>query len=196
MVSFTSTLLAVTTVVGALAFPTQVGPRSENEMEARSTPNQQGQSGGYFYQFWSEGGGDVTYTNGAGGEYSVTWQNVDDFTAGKGWQQVTGRAITFSGTFNPGTNGYLAVYTWSGIGETYILENLGLITLAAAYCSIRRQKRTSGTVTTSNHYNWYNAHGLPFNPSTNATYQIVSTEGFGSSGSATITVEKKDEFNS
>lgn len=51
MVSFTSTLLAVTTVVGALAFPTQVGPRSENEIEARSTPNQQGQSGGYFYQF-------------------------------------------------------------------------------------------------------------------------------------------------
>lgn len=125
------------------------------------------------------------------------------------------RAITFSGTFNPGSNGYLAVYTWSGIGETYILENFGSYNPGSGgthigslssdggtydvyrvyrsasyvqYWSIRREKRTSGTVTTSNHYNWYNAHGLPFNPSTNATYQIVSTEGFGSSGSATITV--------
>lgn len=51
MVSFTSTLLAVAAVVGALASPTQLRARSENELEARSTPNQQGESGGYFYQF-------------------------------------------------------------------------------------------------------------------------------------------------
>jgi len=220
MVCLTSTFLAATAVAGALAAlaemgPHGPGPRPKHEIASRSTPNQQGTNNGYFYQFWSQGGGDVTYTNGAGGQYSVNWQNVDDFTAGKGWQQATGRTITFSGSFNPGSNGYLAVYTWSGSGETYILENFGPYNPGSGgtligtlnsdggtydiyrvyrsstyvqYWSIRRQKRSSGTVTTSNHYNWYNAHGLLFNPSTNATYQIVSTEGFGSTGSASITV--------
>lgn len=113
------------------------------------------------------------------------------------------------------------MYTWSGSGETYILENFGLYnpgsggthigTLSSdgstydvyrvyrsatyvQYWSIRQQKRSSGTVTTANHYNWYNAHGLPFNPATNATYQIVSTEGFGSTGSASITVGSKEHI--
>jgi hypothetical protein len=44
MVSFTSTFLVATmAVVSALAGPTP--------LESRSTPNQQGNSGGYFYQF-------------------------------------------------------------------------------------------------------------------------------------------------
>jgi endo-1,4-beta-xylanase len=111
------------------------------------------------------------------------------------------------------------VYTWSGIGETYILENFGPynpcsqgthigtlnsdggtydvchVSRSATYqqfWSVRQSKRSSGTVTTANHYNYYNAHGLSFNPATNATYQIVSTEGFGSQGSASITVGSTD----
>jgi endo-1,4-beta-xylanase len=111
------------------------------------------------------------------------------------------------------------VYTWSGEGETYILENFGQYNPGSAgtligtltsdggtydvyrvyrsstyvqYWSIRQSKRSSGTVTTANHYNWYNAHGLIFNPASNATYQIVSTEGFGSTGSSSITVGSTD----
>lgn len=52
--------------------------------------------------------------------------------------------------------------------------------------SIRQSKRSSGTVTTANHYNEWNKLGMTYDPS--GGYQIVSTEGFGSSGSATITV--------
>jgi len=34
---------------------------------------------------WTDGGGAVTYTKGNAGEYSVSWQNCDNFVAGKGW---------------------------------------------------------------------------------------------------------------
>jgi endo-1,4-beta-xylanase len=56
--------------------------------------------------------------------------------------------------------------------------------------SVRQNKRSSGTVTTANHYNYYQAHGMTHNPLSAAAYQIVSTEGFGSSGSASITVSE------
>lgn len=215
MVSFTALLVAAAAVVGASALPAEA--RSPGELVERSTPNGQGTDHGYFWQFWSDGKGSVTYTNGAAGEYSVKWSNVGDFTAGKGWKTATGRTINFSGTFNPGSNGYLAVYTWSTRGETYILENFGPYNPGSGgqrvgtldsdggtydiyvvhrsstyvqYWSIRRSKRTSGTVTTKNHYDKYTALGLHFDPATNATYQIVSTEGFGSTGSSDITVSE------
>ena len=56
--------------------------------------------------------------------------------------------------------------------------------------SVRKNKRSSGTVTTANHYNYYASHGMTHNPLSAAAYQIVSTEGYGSSGSATITVSE------
>jgi hypothetical protein len=37
------------------------------------------------------GGGQVTYTNKAAGQYTVNWSNCKDFTAGKGWRNATGR---------------------------------------------------------------------------------------------------------
>jgi endo-1,4-beta-xylanase len=53
------------------------------------------------------------------------------------------------------------------------------------YWSIRRSKRFSGSVTTANHFNaWKNA-GLNLG---SHDYQIVATEGYYSSGSATVTV--------
>ena len=39
-----------------------------------------------------------------------------------------------------------------------------------------------------NHYDKYNELGLKFDPAKNATYQIVSTEGYQSTGSSDITV--------
>ncbi|KAK1056994.1 hypothetical protein LTR33_013753, partial [Friedmanniomyces endolithicus] len=56
------------------------------------------------------------------------------------------------------------------------------------YWSIRQEKRTSGVVTTGNHYNWYIAHGLTHNPNSAAAYQILSTEGYESTGSSNMTV--------
>ena len=64
--------------------------------------------------------GNTVYTNGAAGQYSVTWSNVGDFTSGKGWSQATNRVINFSGSVQASGNFYLAVYTWSQQGENYV----------------------------------------------------------------------------
>jgi len=81
MVSFSSLLLGLSAVAGALALPGDLNKRQT------ITTSQTGTNNGYYYSFWTNGAGSVSYTNGPGGQYSVTWanQNGGDFTCGKGW---------------------------------------------------------------------------------------------------------------
>ncbi|EAW12456.1 glycoside hydrolase family 11 protein [Aspergillus clavatus NRRL 1] len=134
----------------------------------------------------------------------------------------TNSDITFSGTFNPNGNAYLAVYGWttSPMIEYSILENYGsynpgsgmthkgTVTTGRAtyhiythqqvsqpsiagkatfnqYWSIRRSKWSSGTVTTANHFNAWAKLDMKLGAH---DYQIVSREGYESSGSSTIKV--------
>jgi hypothetical protein len=93
------------------------------------TNNTQGTNNGFFYSFWNDGSsGSASMTLGAAGNYSTTWSSIGNFTAGKGW--ATGspnRVICFSGSFNGGTNGYLAIYGWTknSLIEYYVVENHG-----------------------------------------------------------------------
>ncbi|CAG8891143.1 unnamed protein product [Penicillium egyptiacum] len=216
MVSFSTLFMAACAAVAAFALP--------NDLEKRAiTTTQQGTSGGYFYSFWTNGGGSVSYNNGAAGQYSVEWTNCDSFTSGKGWATGSARNINFSGSFNPSGNAYLAIYGWttSPLVEYYIMENYGEYNPGSSmtfkgtvttdgsvydiythkqvnqpsiesdsstfdqYWSIRRNKRSSGTVTTANHFNAWAKLGMRLG---SHNYQIVSTEGYQSSGSTSITV--------
>lgn len=56
------------------------------------------------------------------------------------------------------------------------------------FWSVRRNKRSSGTVNTATHFNAWSAAGLKLG--TQHNYQIVATEGYFSSGSASITVSE------
>jgi endo-1,4-beta-xylanase len=79
MVSFTSILIAASAVAGVLAVPSSA-------LDKRLTTSSTGTNNGYYYSFWTHGSGDVTYTNGAAGKYSVVWSgNTGNFVAGKGW---------------------------------------------------------------------------------------------------------------
>ncbi|KAF7917800.1 hypothetical protein BELL_1064g00010 [Botrytis elliptica] len=124
MVSYKALLITLAAVTGVLAYPAN----SSTELVDRSgTPSSTGTSGGYYYSFWTDGGADVTYTNGAGGEYKIQWSGNGNLVGGKGWNPGSARAVTYSGTYSPNGNSYLSLYGWttSPLIEYYVVENFG-----------------------------------------------------------------------
>ncbi|EEY23770.1 endo-1,4-beta-xylanase A [Verticillium alfalfae VaMs.102] len=104
MVCFSSLFVAASAIAGVFASPVD----HEQLAKRQSTPSSQGTHDGYFYSWWTDGGAAATYTNLAGGEYSVSWSNGGNLVGGKGW--------------NPGGprgNSYLAVYGWTRNPRTY-----------------------------------------------------------------------------
>ncbi|KAK4098462.1 glycoside hydrolase family 11 protein [Parathielavia hyrcaniae] len=131
MVSFKALFLIA---AGALALPSTTNSIHDDGVNMREllktragTPSSSGQHDGYYYSFWTDGGGTVNYQNGDGGNFAVNWQNCSNFYGGKGWNPVTSRTIHFNGTFTTSGNGYLSVYGWttSPHAEYYIIESHG-----------------------------------------------------------------------
>ncbi len=93
------------------------------------TQNKTGIHNGFYYSFWNDNSsGEVSMTLKSRGRYKTRWTNIGNFTAGKGW--LTGkedRVICYSGKFNGGSNGFLAVYGWTkdSLIEYYVVENYG-----------------------------------------------------------------------
>ena len=80
MVSFKLATLLACSAVGVLGLPKSLVPRQSITSSTTGTNN------GYYYSVYIEENTGATYTNGAAGEYSLTWStSAVDVVAGKGW---------------------------------------------------------------------------------------------------------------
>lgn len=93
MVSFTRIALFAVAIIGGVALPTNTTQSEDFSILSRSgTPSSTGFSNGYYFSWWTDGAAQATYTNGGGGQYSLSWSgNNGNIVGGKGW--------------NPGSNG-------------------------------------------------------------------------------------------
>jgi len=99
MVSFTTLFAAAAAFASALAAPTDLAKRAPGALVERAgTPSSTGYHNGYYYSWWTDGGSDVTYTNGAGGSYSVNWKSGGNFVGGKGWMPG---AVRYASSLTP-----------------------------------------------------------------------------------------------
>jgi len=120
---FTKAILAASVAAsGAVALPSLFERQ-------QGTPNEEGTHDGYFFSWWSDGASPATYTNGAGGSYSVDWQSGGNLVGGKGWNPGSAREVSYEANWYVENNGnsYLTVYGWTvdPLVEYYIVEAHG-----------------------------------------------------------------------
>ncbi|KAI0394527.1 endo-1,4-beta-xylanase A [Xylariaceae sp. FL0594] len=128
MVKLSSIAAAAFALAGAVVDASPLNSTALQELASRSlTTSQTGYHGGYWFSFWTDGGGYVAYDNWDGGTYHVEWRNVGNWVGGKGWSTGSTRNINFGGQYNPSGNSYLSVYGWTQgpLIEYYIVENYG-----------------------------------------------------------------------
>ena len=96
------------------------------EADRTITSNQTGTHNGYFFSYWKDNG-NVTMNLGAGGNYSVSMNGINNSVVGKGWNPGSSHTVNYSGSWNCGGNCYMALYGWTTnpLIEYYVVENYG-----------------------------------------------------------------------
>jgi endo-1,4-beta-xylanase len=191
---------------------------------ASSNGNKIGKHCGLTYEIWTDSSNSCM-TNTAKG-FRASWTTANgNYLARKGVRPgSTSPIVTYSATYQPNGNSYLAIYGWTQnpLIEYYIVDSwgdwrppgttaIGSVTVDGGtydiyqslrdnkpsiegtktfyqYWSVRREKRTSGTITVAPHFEAWKKFGL-----TMGTFYEVSLviEGYQSSGSADVTVSFK-----
>ncbi len=122
------TLLALLTFGLLFSCATQAGQATKPAPKSKLvTKNTQSMDGGFFYSFWTNGGGTVKMTVDGANGYSVRWTDCGNFTCGKGWGKGTGRTISYTGYYNTSGGGAYGIYGWTinPLVEYYISDKLG-----------------------------------------------------------------------
>ena len=86
------------------------------------TTNQTGTNNGFYYSLWYSSG-TVSMTLGSSGNYALSWSNIGDVTAGKGWNPGSARTVGYNAGALNGQKVF-GVYGWttSPLIEYYVVE--------------------------------------------------------------------------
>lgn len=89
--------------------------------------NSRGQHDGFMYELWSDTPNTVALTLEPAGGYRLTWQDINNFYAGKGWQHSGAKTLGYTADFPSNGTNYLSVYGWARnpVVEFYIVESWG-----------------------------------------------------------------------
>ncbi|EJD43476.1 hypothetical protein AURDEDRAFT_137943 [Auricularia subglabra TFB-10046 SS5] len=138
-----------------------------------STPSSSGTHDGYYYNLQTDGGGDISYNNLAGGRYNVIWTGKSgNFLGGKGWKQGSARNITYASYYRPLGTSSLSIYGWtsSPLVEYSIVEDYFGTYTPASHLSHKGTVISDGAT-----YDIYGTHpNGPRNKGTGANQQYVS----------------------
>ncbi|KAK2811260.1 hypothetical protein FQN50_002357 [Emmonsiellopsis sp. PD_5] len=130
MISLISLLLTSTAAFSALAANRVENTNNNNNLSKRQiSASEQGTGAdGFFYNFWTDENGNVTFTNGDNGSYDVVWTSGSgSWFGGKGWAPGSSSPITYSSTYHPTGTSHLSIYGWTHTNHTlieyYIVQN-------------------------------------------------------------------------
>jgi endo-1,4-beta-xylanase len=86
-------------------------------------PEAQGTNNGYFWSLYREGGS-ASITFGSGGNFAISYSNVNDVVGGKGWNPGSARTVGYNVGALSGSYNFVGVYGWTTnpLIEYYVAE--------------------------------------------------------------------------
>lgn len=122
--AFIATLLFTSCKKDSVSKSAPVGERLTGYVGGETATDATGTNNGYFWSLYREGGsGSITFPNG-GGNFQITYSNVNDIVGGKGWNPGSARNVGYNVGYLSGSYNFVGVYGWTRnpLIEYYVAE--------------------------------------------------------------------------
>jgi endo-1,4-beta-xylanase len=133
LVASSSTLTSCNKTTSA---PVPAGERLTGFVQDDVSTEDQGTVNGWFWSLYREGGS-ANITHGSGGNFAISYSNVNDVVGGKGWSTGSSRTIGYNVGALSGSYNFVGIYGWTTnpLIEYYVAEK-GSMTGGTSFGSV------------------------------------------------------------